>query len=126
MNWWITASGCLAAVSAAGHAVAGRTMFYDPILARLTEILTDRVHASVFAGMWHFITVHFALSALALLACGYLGLVDVAIALVAAQFAAYGAINLALSLRLGSVLRLAQWILFVGVALLAAIGLMSS
>ena len=43
--------------------------------------------------------------------------------LVAAQFAAYGTINLVLSLRLGDAMRLAQWILFFGVALLAGLGM---
>ena len=97
-------------------------MFFAPIRARLS----DHLHASVFAGMWHFVTVHFALSAFALLVCGYLGRAGAAVALVAAQFAAYGAINLVLSLRLGGVMRLAQWILFMAVALLAGIGLVWS
>jgi hypothetical protein len=119
LNWWITASGGLAAIAAAGHASAGRTMFFRPIMAHLG----DRVHAAVFAGMWHFITAHFALSALALLACGYAGRAGLAVMLVAAQFAAYGTINLVLSLRLGDAMRLAQWILFMGVALLAALGM---
>src|SRR5262249_26124186 len=46
MNWWITASGGLAAISAAGHALAGRTMFFRPIRARLA----DPVQAAVFTG----------------------------------------------------------------------------
>jgi len=119
LNWWITASGGLAAISAAGHALAGRTMFFRPIRAQLAE----PVQAAVFIGMWHFITAHFALSALALFACGYLGRGDLAVALIAAQFAAYGAINLILSLRLGQAMKLAQWVLFAGVAVLAALGL---
>jgi hypothetical protein len=119
LNWWITASGCLAAISAAGHALAGRTMFCRPIRAQLV----DRAQSAVFTGMWHFITVHFALSALLLLAGGYLGRSDLGVALIAAQFAAYGAINLLLSLRLGHAMRLAQWVLFAGVAVLAALGL---
>jgi hypothetical protein len=122
MNWWITASGGLAAVSAAGHALAGRTMFFQPIRARLA----DPMHAAVFTGMWHFITAHFVLSALFLLACGYLGRSDLAVALVVTQFATYAAINLLLSLRLGHALRLAQWLLFAGVAILAALGLAAS
>jgi hypothetical protein len=119
LNWWITASGGLAAVAAAGHALAGRTMFYRPIIAQLG----DRVHAAVFAGMWNFITAHFTLSALALLAAGHAGRAGLAVALIAAQFAAYGTITLVLSLRLGDVMRLAQWTLFSGVALLAVLGM---
>lgn len=122
MNWWIIASGGLAAISAAGHILAGRTMFFQPIQAQLA----DRTQAAVFSGMWHFITAHFALSALVLLACGYVARPDVAVALIAAQFAVYGVINLVLSLRLADVMRLAQWILFMAVALLAAIGLLRS
>ena len=48
---------------------------------------------------------------------------DLAVALAATQFAAYGAINLILSLRLGQAMKLGQWVLFGGVAVLAAIGL---
>jgi len=118
MNWWIIAGGLLAAVCTAGHAWAGRDMYFRPIRSRLT----DAVQASVFAGMWHFITIAFALSSLMLLACGIAGRSGSAVWLVAAEFAGYGAIDLVLSLRLGSLATLFQWMLFAGVGLLAAIG----
>ena len=50
---------------------------------------------------------------------------DLAVALAATQFAANEAINLILSLRLGQAMKLGQWVLFAGVAVLAAIGLAS-
>jgi hypothetical protein len=64
MNWWMVAAGAMALVCAAGHAVAGRGMFYRPIKADLRSEL----HAAVFTGMWHIITIHFTLSAIALIA----------------------------------------------------------
>ena len=118
MNLWLIASGLLAAACTAGHAFAGRSMFYEPIASRLT----DPSQATIFSGMWHLITVNFALSAAALLAAGILGSPGFVGLLVAAQFLGYAAIYLVLSLRLGGPWKLFQWVLFTGTGLLAAIG----
>jgi hypothetical protein len=64
MNWWMLAGGAMALICATGHAVAGRGVFYRPIKADLRSEL----HAGVFTGMWHIITINFALSAIALVA----------------------------------------------------------
>lgn len=122
MNLWIIASGLLAALCTAGHAVAGRNMYFRPIRSHLTET----VQSSVFSGMWHLITVHFSLSSLALLICGIQGRPGLAVWLIAAQFGGYAVIYLILSMRLGSAGKLFQWTLFAGVGLLAAIGAISS
>ena len=60
MNWWMLAGGLMALICAVGHGVSGRTMFYRPI----SSAITSDFYAGVFAGMWHLITINFALSAL--------------------------------------------------------------
>src|SRR5215467_3505674 len=122
MNLWIIASGLLAALCTAGHAVAGHNMYFQPIQSHLT----DATQASVFSGMWHLITLHFALSSLILLLYGAQGRSELAVWLIAAQFGSYSLIYLFLSLRLGNLGKLFQWMLFAGVGLLAAIGGISS
>lgn len=121
MNLWIIASGLLAALCTAGHAVAGRNMYFQSIQSHLT----DALQSSVFSGMWHLITLHFSLSSLVLLVCGAQGRSEIAVWLIAAQFGGYAVIYLILSLRLGSAGKLFQWMLFAGVGVLAAIGAIS-
>lgn len=118
MNWWTLASGLSALVCTAGHAAGGVGMFYRPIKAAIA----DHLQAGVFTGMWHLITINFALSASALIVLGIYGPARAVTLLVAAQFAGYAAVYLALSLRVGGVLRLFQWIPFGLTAILAAIG----
>src|SRR5260370_36152809 len=105
MNWWMLAAGLLALGCAAGHAVAGYSMFYLPMRSAITEPL----HAGVFTGMWHLITISFTLSALALLLLGAYGRQDAAAWLIAAQFAGYAAAYLAISLRVGGPCLRVQW-----------------
>ena len=62
MNWWMLAGAAMAAICAAGHTIAGWNMFYRPI----RSAITDDLAGGVLTGMWHLITIHFALSALAL------------------------------------------------------------
>ena len=69
MNWWLTAGGLMASICASGHAIVGRRMFYRPI----KSAITDGLHAGVLTGMWHLITIHFALSALALFVLSFPG-----------------------------------------------------
>ena len=97
MNWWMLAGGLMALVCAAGHAVAGLNMFYRPIKAAIGNELL----AAVLTGMWHLITISFALSALALFFLGAYGRRDAAAWLIAAQFLGYATVYLAISLRLG-------------------------
>lgn len=118
MNWWMLAGGLSALVCTVGHALAGVGMFYRPIKAAIV----DPLQASVFTGMWHLITINFALSAIALIVFGIYGPARKVAWLVAAQFAGYSAVYLAISLRLGGLLRLFQWMPFGLTAILAAIG----
>ena len=118
MNWWMLAGGLSALVCTVGHALAGVGMFYRPI----KTAIADPVQAGVFSGMWHLITINFAMSAIALIVFGVYGPAREVAWLVAAQFAGYAAVYLAISLRLGAVLRLFQWMPFGLTAILAAIG----
>jgi hypothetical protein len=118
MNWWSLASGLIAAFCAAGHALAGHRMYFRPIKARLM----DAGQCAVFSGMWHLITLHFALSSLALIVCGVQNWGGPVIWLIAAQFMGYGAIYLIVSVRLRAVGRLFQWMLFEAVGASAALG----
>jgi hypothetical protein len=118
MNWWLTAGGLMASICASGHAVAGRKMFYRPI----KSAITDDLHASVLTGMWHLITIHFALSAFALFVLSIRGRGNAVAWLIAAQFAGYAAVYLVISLRLGGALKLFQWIPFASTAILTAAG----
>jgi hypothetical protein len=127
MNWWMLAGGLMASICAAGHGVAGWTMFYRPI----SSAITNDFHAGVFAGMWHLITINFALSALALLVLaspalpsaagrGGLGRQNAAAWLIAAQFAGYAVTYLVISLRLGGAWKLFQWLPFAATAILVS------
>ena len=118
MNWWTIGGGAMALFCAAGHAVAGWRMFYRP----MRSAIGDALHAGVLAGMWHLITLHFTLSAMALLLLGYRGAGGAVAWLVAAQFAGYAAAYLVISLRLGGATKLFQWIPFGSTAALAALG----
>jgi hypothetical protein len=118
MNWWLLMAGLGALASAAGHAFAGEKMFHRPMRAALS----DHLHQGVLDNLWHIVTVHFAVSGLALLFLG-LSRGDALLAwAVGLQFAAYAAVTLGISLRLGGVTRLPQWMLFAVVALLTAVG----
>jgi hypothetical protein len=55
------AGGLSALVCTAGHAAVGVGMFYRPIKAAIA----DHLQAGIFTGMWHLITINFALSAIA-------------------------------------------------------------
>jgi hypothetical protein len=59
----------MASMCAAGHAIAGRKMFYRPI----KSAITDELHAGVLTGMWHLITIHFVLSAVTLFVLSFRG-----------------------------------------------------
>ena len=118
MNWWMLAAGAMALICAAGHAVAGVRMFYRPIKAAIA----DDLQSGVLTGMWHLITINFTLSALVLVVLGVSGRQDLAAWLVAAQFAGYAAVYLAISLRLGGIAKLFQWMPFAATAILTAVG----
>jgi protein-S-isoprenylcysteine O-methyltransferase Ste14 len=119
MNWWLAAGGLMASICGAGHAIAGRRMFYRPI----RSAIADERHAGVLTGMWRLITIHFVLSALALFVVAARGgRGDAAAWLIAAQFAAYAAVYLVVSLRLGGALKLFQRIPFGSTAILTAVG----
>ena len=111
-------AGLMALICAAGHAIAGWSMFYRPIKSDLRSEL----HASVFAGMWHIITINFALSAIALVALSTRGYGNAVAWLVAAQFAGYAVVYVVISLRLGGALKLFQWMPFGATAILSALG----
>jgi len=117
MNWWMVAGGTMALICAVGHAIAGQSMFFRPIKSNLRSEL----HAVVFTGMWHIITINFTLSAIALVALSA-GHGNIVASLIAAQFAGYAAVYLVLSLRLGGALKLFQWMPFGATAILSALG----
>src|SRR5262249_56555311 len=102
------AGGLSALVCTVGHALAGVGMFYRPI----KTAIADPLQAGVFSGMWHLITINFALSAIALIVFGVYGPAREVAWLVAVQFAGYAAVYLAISLRLGGALPLFQLVPF--------------
>ncbi|SRR5258708_916158 len=118
MNWWMLAAGTMALICAVGHTIAGRSMFYRPIKSDLRSEL----HAGVFTGMWHIITIHFTLSAIALVALSASGLGNAVAWLISAQFAGYAAVYVVISLRLSGALKLFQWMPFSATAILSALG----
>jgi hypothetical protein len=122
MNWWMIAASLVALICAAGHAVVGWSTFYRPIRS---AIIID-LHAGIFDGMWHLITITFALSALALLVLGAYGRGDAAAWLIAAQFTGYAAAYLVISMRMGGVRKLFQWVPFAMTAILAGAGALSA
>jgi hypothetical protein len=76
------ASALSALVCAAGHASAGAGMFYRPI----KWAIKDQLQAGLFTGIWHLITINFALSAAALIAAGTYGLPNAVAWFVTVQF----------------------------------------
>jgi hypothetical protein len=122
VNWWMFAGGLMAMSCAAGHAIAGLNMFYRPI----KSAITNELHAGILTGMWHLITIHFVLSALALFVLGAYAQQDAVTWLIAAQFVAYAALYLGISLRLGGALKLFQWIPFATTAILAVTGALTA
>jgi hypothetical protein len=116
MNWWMLAGGLMALICAVGHAIVGWSMFYRPI----SSVITSDLHAGVFTGLWHLITINFALSAAALLVVGEFARESALAWLIVAQFAGYAIVYLAISLRLGSALALFQWMPFAATAILSA------
>ena len=97
-------------------------MFYRPIKAAIT----NELHAGILTGMWHLITIHFTLSAVALFLISAHGQQGAVAWLIAAQFAGYAALYLVISLRLGGALKLFQWIPFAITAILAVTGALTS
>src|SRR5215475_6670707 len=118
MNWWLLMAGLGAIASAAGHAFAGEKMFHRPMRAALS----DPLHQGVLDNLWHIVTVHFAVSAIALFFLGFARGDALLAWAVGLQFAAYAAVALGISLHLGAVTRLPQWMLFAVVALLTGVG----
>jgi len=55
-------------------------MFYRPI----KSAITNKLHVGILTGMWHLITIHFTLSAVALLVLGAYGHLDAVAWLIAA------------------------------------------
>jgi hypothetical protein len=114
----MVAGGTMALICAVGHAITGRSMFFWPIKSDSRSEL----HAVVFTGMWHIITINFTLPATALVAASAGGYRSVVASLIAAQFTGYAAVYLALSLRLGGALKVFQWMPFGAAAILSALG----
>jgi len=122
VNWWFLMAGLGALASAGGHALAGEKKFRRPIHA----VLSERLHQGILDNVWHIASIHFAASGIALL-LGAFGRRDGLLApVVSAQFGAYAALALGISLRLGGIAQLPQWMLFAAVAVLAALGASSS
>ena len=120
-NWWLLVAGLGGFASAGGHAFSGNRMFYRPMRAALT----DRVQQAALSNIWHIITIHFSLSALALLIGGVSRGDSILALAIGGQFASYATLALILSLRLGGIGFLPQWMLFAAVAVLAGLGAVS-
>jgi hypothetical protein len=112
------AGGLAALVCTAGHDFPGAAMFYRPIKGAIA----DQLQAGVFTGIWHLITFNFTLSAIALIVAGIYSLSNSILWSVAVQFAGCAAVYPAISLRLGGILPLFQWLPFAFTGILAAIG----
>src|SRR5262252_7146044 len=93
MNGWMLSGGAMALVCTLGHAMTGRRMFYHPI----KSAIANATQSGVFTGMWHLITINFALSAAALLVAGASGGRAALAWLIAAQFAGYALAYLVIS-----------------------------
>ncbi|MDK1476804.1 hypothetical protein QNO07_25955 [Streptomyces sp. 549] len=123
MNAWFLAGGITSGVVAAVHVVAGGR---DVIRALLAGGLPDEPRRVLHA-VWHMVTADLVLAAAALiwLSLGDHPGGDAAAWLLAAHFAAYSGVFLAVSLAAGwskPLLRLPQWMLLLPVAALAAAG----
>ena len=117
MNYWAIAGGGLALFASLGHSVAGDRMYYRPLASRVTEPLV----ASVLAALWWIVTLHFALSGLALIYVGSVKFQTTTVLLVAAQFLSYAIIYLVLSLRMRRPFALVQWAPFLLISVLCVI-----
>jgi hypothetical protein len=120
VNWWFLMAGLGAVASAGGH--AGVKMFRWPIHAALSQ----RLHQGIPDNVWHIVSIHFAASGIALLLGALARRDDLLAPVVSAQFGAYAALALGISLRLGGIAQLLQWMLLAAVAVLAALGASSS
>jgi len=87
----------------------------------LRAALSQRLHQGILDNVWHIVSIHFAVSGIGLL-IGALGSGGLFASVVSAQFGSYAALALGISLRLGGIARLPQWLLFAVVALLCAFG----
>ena len=125
MNGFITTSGLLAVVMLIGHSTLGRRDYFLPMRGADFDPYARRVMEFV----WHMATIAIALMSLALLAvgCGYLaegGRLLVWFA--GAHFLLWGLVHVVLGLTSGlprAPIRIFQWVLFLSVAITAAIGL---
>jgi len=92
-------------------------MFHRPMRAALSQ----RLHQGILDNLWHIVSIHFAVSGIGLL-IGALGSGGLFASVVSAQFGSYAALALGISLRLGGIARLPQWLIFAVVAVLCAFG----
>jgi hypothetical protein len=122
VNWWLLMAGLGAIASAGGHAFAGEKMFRRSMRVALSE----RIHQGIFDNVWYIVSIHFAVLGIALLLGGFGRGDGLFASFVSAQLGACAALALGISLRLGGISQLPQWMLFAAVALLAALGASSS
>jgi hypothetical protein len=126
MNAYFLVSGALAAFMLVGHATIGRKQFFLPMLGATFDPTSKRIMEFV----WHMSTVALALPPVALIYAGLEGVsaasLKILIGFLAAQFAAWGVVHLALigtSGLPGAVYKQFQWSLFLGIAATALAGL---
>jgi hypothetical protein len=118
MNWFIIASGVLAAIAAVIHIAAGGSEVARPLL----ESSVDQVVKLTMYACWHLVSVALVLSALALLASGS-ALVDspLMVAYISTLWLLFGLVFLVVTLGMAKprgLFRLPQWVLLVPVGVL--------
>ena len=121
--WWFTA-GVLGGLAAGVHAVGGH---FDPLRPFLQTPLAPVPKATMHAA-WHMVTVALTLAAAALIFLGVAPTTPGAAwlsAFVGAHFVAWGAICLALTLRISTpkrVFALPQWTILLPIGVLSWVG----
>ena len=126
MNWMLIVSGFLAAFATIGHFVMGSKNFLVPMLGADFPEVPKRVMHSVF----HYISVNFVLSTLALLVAGFdlVKTYDLSslVLFIAVQFALFVLVQLivifATKVERG-LFRMFQWTVFLPIAVFAFLGL---
>jgi hypothetical protein len=123
MNWLVTISGVLAAITAAIHIVAGGKEIVRPFLV---SNLDEAVKLTMY-GCWHLVSVALVLSSLALLGNGSGMIVSSPmVAFISALWLLFGVVFLVVSLRLArppGLFRFPQWALLIPVGILGLWGI---
>jgi hypothetical protein len=124
-NWYLVASGFLAAFCSVGHLAMGGKMFLKPMMeASFNEVPKKAMHC-----VFHFITVDFVLATIVLLAAGFRLTFghgpSLLVVFIAVHFALYGIVQILMVLSSGireGLSKIFQWSIFLLVATFAFLG----